>query len=152
VKVYKVWGVTRRSDGARLTAVVMADSVAEALDRIKMNPAVGGTYIHTDESHSIDLSVPPHWVMVETDCDHSAHAEITGGSMATMADVSQSIAQLNESVTANKTAIDNAIARVNASIAAGHNDPRSLDTVVANLRKLKTDEDAVSTEAAAELP
>ena len=75
IKVYKVWGVKRKSDGEMLRVVVLADSPEEALARVSSNPAVDGTKAHTDESHSLDISTAPFWVMVEDECSYSACVE-----------------------------------------------------------------------------
>jgi hypothetical protein len=72
IKVYKVWGIKRLHSGAPIRAVVLADSVAEALDRIRLVGAVDATDAHTDESHSLDLEKAPHWILIEDECSYSA--------------------------------------------------------------------------------
>lgn len=71
IKVYKVWGVKRKQDGQMLRVVVLADSPEEALARVSSNPAVDAGLAHTDESHSLDISTAPFWMMVEDDCSYT---------------------------------------------------------------------------------
>jgi hypothetical protein len=75
IKLYKVWGVKRKSDGVMLRVVVLADSPEEALTRVDSNPAVDARNAHTDESHSDDISTAPFWMMIEDDCSYTLCAE-----------------------------------------------------------------------------
>jgi len=76
-KVYKVWDVIRREDKAKLTAVVLAASAQEALERVAMSPAVDVSKAHTDDAHSLNLEQAPHWILIEDECGHSACLNIS---------------------------------------------------------------------------